>query len=98
MRRTWAACNSMLLTHNWWHLALYYLEQGDWQTTLTLYDTCVWGYARTQRRIWLEVAVPTAQGLIAHGQEDRLAAIARLKPVMHRLQSAGGSHTQRALF
>jgi tetratricopeptide (TPR) repeat protein len=163
---TWAGCNSMLLTHNWWHLALYYLKQGDWQTTLALYDTCVWGYARketpkdqvgaialllrlelqgidvgdrwqslslylqsrlhehalpfqdlhalyamaragkaawvvemlhsmqahaqtvdrSQRRAWLEVAVPTAQGLIAHAQGDWLAAIARLKPVMHRLQ------------
>lgn len=175
---TWVACNSMLLTHNWWHLALYYLKQGDWQTTLELYDTCVWGYARketpkdqvgaialllrlelqgidvgdrwqilslylrsrlhehalpfqdlhtlyalaragkmawvaemlqslqahaqtvdrSQRRAWLEVAVPTAQGLIAHAQGNWLMAIAALKPVMSRLQEIGGSHTQRALF
>lgn len=175
---TWTTCNSMLLTHNWWHLALYYLKQGDWQTTLELYDTCVWGYARketpkdqvgaialllrlelqgidvgdrwqslslylqarlhehalpfqdlhtlyalsrasktawvvemlqsiqahaqtvdrSQRRAWLEVAVPTAQGLIAHAQGDWLMAIAALEPVRTRLQEIGGSHTQRALF
>ncbi|MBW4582191.1 MAG: tetratricopeptide repeat protein [Tildeniella nuda ZEHNDER 1965/U140] len=175
---TWATCNSMLLTHNWWHVALYYLKQGDWQTTLELYDTSVWGHARketpkdqvgaialllrlelqgidvgdrwqtlsfylrsrmhehtlpfqdlhalyalartgkkvwvaemlqsmqahaqtvdrSQRRAWLEIAVPTAQGLIAHAQEDWLMAITALKPVMHRFQEIGGSHTQRALF
>ncbi|MBW4469886.1 MAG: tetratricopeptide repeat protein [Stenomitos rutilans HA7619-LM2] len=175
---TWVACNSMLLTHNWWHVALYYLKQGDWQTVLELYDTRVWGHARketpkdqvgaialllrlelqgvdvgdrwqalssylrfrlhehalpfqdlhalyamaragkmawvaemldslqahaqtvdrSQRRAWLEVAVPTAQGLIAHAQADWGLAATTLKPVMHRLQELGGSHTQRALF
>ncbi|MBW4691595.1 MAG: tetratricopeptide repeat protein [Lyngbya sp. HA4199-MV5] len=175
---TWTACNSMLLTHNWWHVALYYLKQGDWQTALALYDTCVWGQARketpkdqvgaialllrlelqgvdvgdrwqalssylrfrlhehalpfqdlhavyamsragkmtwvaemlhsmqahaqtvdqSQHRAWREVAVPTAQGLIAHAQGDWLTATTVLKPVMHRLHEIGGSHTQRALF
>jgi len=26
---TWSECNSMLFTHNWWHIALYYLEKED---------------------------------------------------------------------
>jgi tetratricopeptide (TPR) repeat protein len=42
---TWENCNSMLYTHNWWHIALYYLEQQDFQKVLSLYDACVWGRA-----------------------------------------------------
>lgn len=45
---TWEACNSMLYTHNWWHVALFYLEQKDVQTVLSLYDTHIWGRARKQ--------------------------------------------------
>jgi tetratricopeptide (TPR) repeat protein len=43
---TWENCNSMLYTHNWWHVALYYLQKQDFQKVLTLYDTKVWGRAR----------------------------------------------------
>ena len=42
---TWEHCNSMLYTHNWWHVALYYLEQGKTAQVLTLYDTHIWGRA-----------------------------------------------------
>jgi tetratricopeptide (TPR) repeat protein len=42
---TWENCNSMLYTHNWWHIALYYLENEDIQKVLELYDTHVWGRA-----------------------------------------------------
>ena len=42
---TWENCNSMLYTHNWWHVALYYLAQGDTQKVLELYDTHIWGRA-----------------------------------------------------
>ncbi len=45
---TWENCNSMLYTHNWWHVALYYLEQGDEQKVLDLYDTHVWGRAQKE--------------------------------------------------
>ncbi|MBW4630606.1 MAG: tetratricopeptide repeat protein [Iphinoe sp. HA4291-MV1] len=43
---TWEFCNSMLYTHNWWHMGLYYLEQGDEEKVLRLYDTHVWGRAQ----------------------------------------------------
>ncbi|WP_460205025.1 tetratricopeptide repeat protein [Scytonema sp. NUACC21] len=43
---TWENCNSMLYTHNWWHIALYYLEQRDKEKVLNLYDTHVWGRAQ----------------------------------------------------
>ncbi|WP_341528181.1 tetratricopeptide repeat protein [Nostoc sp. UHCC 0302] len=42
---TWENCNSMLYTHNWWHIALYYLEQGNAEKVLALYDKHVWGRA-----------------------------------------------------
>lgn len=42
---TWEDCNSMLYTHNWWHIALYYLEQGKIERVLELYDTHIWGRA-----------------------------------------------------
>ncbi|XGV96518.1 MAG: tetratricopeptide repeat protein [Leptolyngbya sp. BL-A-14] len=42
---TWKQCNTMLYTHNWWHVGLYYLAKGDLQTVLSLYDTHIWGRA-----------------------------------------------------
>lgn len=41
----WEDCNSMLYTHNWWHVALYYLAKGEFSTVLHLFDTRVWGRA-----------------------------------------------------
>ncbi|HAA27638.1 MAG TPA: tetratricopeptide repeat-containing protein [Cyanobacteria bacterium UBA8553] len=42
---TWENCNSMLYTHNWWHVALYYLEKEDIQNVLQIYDAHLWGRA-----------------------------------------------------
>ncbi|MBD1920128.1 tetratricopeptide repeat protein [Microcoleus sp. FACHB-831] len=42
---TWNKCNSLLYTHNWWHIALYYLEKEEIPKVLKLYDTHVWGRA-----------------------------------------------------
>lgn len=42
---TWENCNSLLYTHNWWHIALYYLEKEEIQKVLALYDTRIWGRA-----------------------------------------------------
>lgn len=43
---TWGGCNSMLFTHNWWHVALSYLALGETATVLRLYDRHVWGRAQ----------------------------------------------------
>jgi len=40
---TWNSCNSFMYTHNWWHVALYYLGKGDESTALTIYDQHLWG-------------------------------------------------------
>lgn len=43
---TWGDCSSMLLTHNWWHMALAYLALGETARVLRLYDSHVWGRAQ----------------------------------------------------
>jgi tetratricopeptide (TPR) repeat protein len=45
---TWENCNSMLYTHNWWHIALYYLKLENYQKVLKLYDTHIWQRANKQ--------------------------------------------------
>jgi tetratricopeptide (TPR) repeat protein len=43
----WADCNSFMYTHNWWHLALFYLEQENFQQALEIYDAHIWGRDKT---------------------------------------------------
>lgn len=39
----WQRCSSFMLTHNWWHMALFSLELGDTQRALSAFDEHVWG-------------------------------------------------------
>ncbi len=43
---TWTDLNSFMITHIWWHLALFYLSQGRAQKVLQLYDRHCWGVAK----------------------------------------------------
>jgi hypothetical protein len=43
---TWTGLNSFMLTHLWWHLALFYLSQGRDLEALGLYDRHCWGVAK----------------------------------------------------
>ncbi len=43
---TWSGLNSFMLTHIWWHLALFYLSQGRDAEALKLYDEHCWGIAK----------------------------------------------------
>jgi hypothetical protein len=43
---TWSDLNSFMLTHIWWHLALFYLSQGREREALKLYDEHCWGIAK----------------------------------------------------
>ena len=45
---SWENCNSMLYTHSWWHIALYYLELGNTDKVLALYDDYIWGRAEKE--------------------------------------------------
>ncbi len=43
---TWTGLNSFMVTHNWWHQALFALELGHDQEVLRLYDERIWGVAK----------------------------------------------------
>ena len=43
---TWSGLNSFMLTHIWWHLALFYLSQGRGSEALKVYDEHCWGIAK----------------------------------------------------
>jgi hypothetical protein len=43
---TWSGLNSFMLTHIWWHLALFYLSQGRDGAVLRIYDRHCWGIAK----------------------------------------------------
>ena len=43
---TWSGLNSFMLTHIWWHLALFYLSQGRDGEALQIYDRHCWGVAK----------------------------------------------------
>ena len=43
---TWSGLNSFMITHNWWHQALFAIELGNHDEALHLYDTQVWGVAK----------------------------------------------------
>ncbi|XP_050237423.1 uncharacterized protein LOC126687093 isoform X2 [Mercurialis annua] len=40
---SWSACSSFIITHNWWHVALCYLEgHSSMQKVLEIYDHYIW--------------------------------------------------------
>ncbi|MFN4119225.1 tetratricopeptide repeat protein [Acidovorax sp.] len=43
---TWTGLNSFMVTHNWWHQALFLLEQERHDEVLALYDRQVWGVVK----------------------------------------------------
>ena len=43
---TWTGLNSFMVTHNWWHQALFLLEQDRHAEVLALYDHQVWGVVK----------------------------------------------------
>ena len=42
----WVGLNSFMETHNWWHLALFLIEQDAHAAALALYDRQVWGVCK----------------------------------------------------
>ena len=43
---TWTELNSFMLTHLWWHVALFKLSQGCFAQALEIYDRHCWGVAK----------------------------------------------------
>jgi tetratricopeptide (TPR) repeat protein len=50
------------------------------------------------RETWREVALPAAEGLVAHARGDYAGALRGLRAALPRLIEIGGSHAQRDLF
>ena len=46
MSDSWVGLNSFMETHNWWHLALFLIEQDAHAAALDLYDRHVWGVCK----------------------------------------------------
>ncbi|MDM0113878.1 tetratricopeptide repeat protein [Variovorax sp. J22R133] len=40
---TWVGLNSFMVTHNWWHVALFLIDLGREAEALAVYDQQVWG-------------------------------------------------------
>lgn len=40
---SWQGLNSFMYTHNWWHLALFHINNGDPDKVFETYDTHCWG-------------------------------------------------------
>jgi hypothetical protein len=43
VKDTWTGLNSFMLTHNWWHLSLVMIEQGEAERVLEHFATHIWG-------------------------------------------------------
>ncbi|VWX57306.1 conserved hypothetical protein [Burkholderiales bacterium 8X] len=43
---TWTGLNSFMVTHNWWHLALFLIDLGHHAEALEVYDRHAWGVAK----------------------------------------------------
>ncbi|KQP14425.1 tetratricopeptide repeat protein [Pseudorhodoferax sp. Leaf267] len=43
---SWTGLNSFMVTHNWWHVALFALDLEQPEAVLRLYDQQVWGVAK----------------------------------------------------
>ncbi|MGG7568495.1 tetratricopeptide repeat protein [Rhodovulum sp. DZ06] len=47
MAATWEDLNSFMLSHNWWHMALFMISQGDMDAAMETYDKRCWGLDKT---------------------------------------------------
>ncbi|MDB5480053.1 MAG: hypothetical protein JWO83_1106 [Caulobacteraceae bacterium] len=173
---TWSGLNSFMVTHNFWHLALFELSQGRTDAVLEAYDAQCWAYDRDysqdqigavsllarlelagvdvgdrwsdladriaargedveqpflslqylyglaragrpeaeglmdafrrrareapdfSREVWAQIALPTAEGIVAFLAGRPEDAVRRLDRALPRLHRIGGSHAQRDLF
>ena len=43
---SWTGLNSFMVTHNWWHVALFLIDLGRDTEALAVYDRHVWGVAK----------------------------------------------------
>ncbi|KAK7362089.1 hypothetical protein VNO77_04189 [Canavalia gladiata] len=71
---SWSSCSSFMLTHNWWHVALCYLEgHAPIERVLEIYDHHMWNELNKTNAVSAEVyinAVALLLRLCVHGKMD----------------------------
>lgn len=75
----WAQDDNGFAFHNWWHTALYYLDQGDAAKALELYDTTIRPEPEEVQLMMLDAVALLwrlhLQGIDVGGRWDELAAV-----------------------
>lgn len=87
---TWERCSSFMLTHQWWHLALFQLARGDADAALALYDRRVWGVrkAYVQDQVNAVSLLARIEALGRDGGTRWQDLAAHVRPRIHDRQNA----------
>jgi hypothetical protein len=85
----WTGLNSFMLTHNWWHLALFLIESGRLDEALVLHDTQVWGVSPDYSQDQVN-----AVSLLARLELAGADVGARWQPLADRLGSRVDDHVE----
>ncbi len=82
--QTWTGLTSFMYTHNWWHLALFYISEGRFGDALDVYDRHVWARDRSYSQDQIgAVALLTRLELAGHSVGDRWAGLGEYLRVRH---------------
>lgn len=73
-------------------------DEGEAERFLDSLAQRISGMHPSAQRVWRDVALPAAKGLVAHAVQRFADAVRFLAPIMSHLQDVGGSHAQRDLF
>ncbi|MBA0823621.1 hypothetical protein Goarm_020339 [Gossypium armourianum] len=89
----WSSCSSFMLTHNWWHVAVCYLEGHSPITKVReVYDHCIWKELERTDAIAVEVCL-NALGLLL-----RVFVRGKLDIFEDRLKVLAASLSDQAIF
>lgn len=86
---TWADRNSFMLSHNWWHAALFAIDSDRPEAALRLYDDHVWG-------VWKEYSQDqvNAVSLLARLEFADLDVGTRWQDVADYIEQRGPEHVE----
>jgi hypothetical protein len=84
---SWSVLNSFMVTHNWWHVALFLIELGRDDEALALYDREVWGVVKDYSQDQIG-----AVSLLARFELAGIGVGARWDDVARHLQQRTADH------
>lgn len=84
----WTGLNSFMVTHNWWHLALFLIEQDRLDEALAMHDARVWGVCRDYSQDQVN-AVSLLARLALAGRPEADAMFAAIEAFAPRAPAAG---------